>query len=438
MIIYDLIHGYQPFMPQIAIPKWVKRNLKNFFLPTSLAMRKGIIQRGVQLQGWTIKSWLASKNNSKIISQLAKKTLNNLKIATRKRYIEVGTSAYSHPILPMLSDDLIRAQIILDRKIVEKYIGKPTWFWPPEGAISQKVLKIVHEIYPDLILLIPDKSIPLEAGRLLTGQGGPIKINFSTKNKPDIQKAIVFSTFLKDLFMNAEDYRHKPKYVNRPKHLPKDLIWARVRRLVHSPRIFLEVLKYLSKDNLNSQSSFVLMRDWENAGSKKGLRNYKIGADKVKEIGDFLKLKNQIDFRLPTQFNWKKANIFPISKIISASWDIDSNPQDPFPWWVPNKYGKIWRHRKPFRRKRIIEWQQLVKEYDQFFQQKIKILGGFKKALNNKKFENLLEETLPVVHSCVGWHYLAKRAWKPDYQYSQNAIKEIVLPGIERLKEFSI
>ena len=424
MIFYDLIHGYQPFHSQTFIPKWIKKNLQRIFLPTSLSMKKGLVPRGVQLQGWTIDTWLDSK---KPIKDLAKKTLNNLKIAKIKRNIEVGISAYSHPILPMLSNNLIKAQIILDKEVVKKYIGNPTWFWPPEGAIDQRVLKVIHEVFPDLILLIPDKAI---------GEynfNGPIKIKFND----GVQKAIVFNTLFKDLFMNAEDYKGRPKYVRRPKYLPKDLVWAQVRRAVHSPKIFLYVLNYLNKDR------FVLMRDWENAGSKKGLRK----ADNCKEIGNFLKLKTQtrptrfatrsgrVDFRLPSQFSWQKAEIIPIAKINPCSWDTESKLNDPFPWWQPNKHGRVWRKHKALRRKKMIEWQELIKEFDKIFQQKVKKYGGIERMFKNKELKDLLKQTLPGLHSCIGWHYFAKRSWKPDYQYSQAALKNIVLPGLEKLKK---
>lgn len=438
MYFYDLIHGYQPFDPSVFVPKWIKRNLKDKFLPTSSAMKKGLIPRGVQLQGWTIEAWLAAK---KSIHDLAQKTLKNLKIANQKGNIEIGASAYSHPILPMLSDDLIKIQIILDREAVEKRLGKATWFWPPEGAIDQRTLKIIHQIFPDLILLIPDKAV----GRY--NFNGPVKIKFSASlvpldasrsgmagRKNSFQKAIVFNTLFKDLFMNAEDYRRRPKYVKRPKHLPKELVWAQVRRTVHSPKVFLQVLNFL-KDYYRSPTSivdgFILMRDWENAGSKKGLRR----KENCKDIGVFSRLKDKIDFRLPGQFDWEKAEIVSINKIIPASWDMESTPQDPFPWWRPNKEGKIWKQRKPFRRKRIIEWQELIREFDQVFQKKVKEKGGLEKSLADKGFKDSLKQTLPALHSCIGWHYFAKRSWKPDYQYSQAALENIVLPNLEKLKK---
>ena len=431
MYFYDLIHGYQPFEPKTGVPKWVKKNLRKVFLPTSLAMKKGLIRRGIQLQGWTIESLLANPGR---IKKLAKKILRNLKIAGQRKHVEIGSSAYSHPILPMLSDDLIRAQIVLDREVVEKYLGKPTWFWLPEGAIDKRTLKIIHEVSPDLILLIPDKAL----GKY--NFNGLVKIRFSTRGRRgNFQKAIVFSCLFKDLFMNVEDYRRRPKYIRRPGRLPKELVWARIRRTVHSPKIFLELLKFLkSYRGQSSGDFFVLMRDWENAGSKKGLRKIKGTVLErglsPKEIGVFLKLKDKIDFRLPSQFNWKKAKVIPISKIIPASWDMESNPRDPYPWWQPNKYGKIWRQRKPFRRKRILEWQELIKEFDRTFQQKVKERGGFKKALKNQEFKKLLKRTMPALHSCIAWHYFAKRAWKPDYQYSQQALENIVLPVLEIFK----
>ena len=410
MVFYDLIHGYQPFEPKINTPKWVRKNLKEVFLPTSLAMKKGLILRGVQLQGWTIESWL---NSSPEIRSLAKKTLYNLKKAGQKRHIEIGTSAYSHPILPMLSNDLIKIQLILDKEIIEKYLGQPTWFWSPEGAVDQRVLKIIHQIFPSLILLIPDKAI----GK--ANFSGPIKIKF----KNSFQKAIVFNTLFKDLFMNAEDYCKRPKYVRRPKHLSNKLVWSRIRRIAHSSQSFLQVLKFLKTD------CFILMRDWENAGSRKGLRKSSDG----KEIGNFLKFRNQIEFRLPSQFNWPEAETFQITSIRSATWDMDSVPQDPFPWWQPNRHAWVWQHRTELKRKKVNEWQAVIKEFDQIFQQKIKEQGGLKKSLQNKRFKNLLKQSLPIVHSCVGWHYLAKKSWS-NYRYAQQMFKQVVLPCLEKLK----
>ena len=423
MIIYDLIHGYQPFDPQVFVPKWIRKNLGQIFLPTSLAMKKGLIPRGVQLQGWTIDAWLSAK---KPIRDLAKKTLNNLKIANQKKHIEIGISAYTHPILPMLSNDLIKAQIILDKQAVEKHLGKATWFWPPEGAVDKRTLKIIHQIFPNLILLIPDKAINRY------NFNGPVKIKF----KKGFQRAIIFNTLLKDLFMNAGDYIRRPKYIKRPKYLPDKLIWSQVRRTVHSPKVFLRVLRGLSS---SVDCPHILMRDWENAGSKKGLRKIKgIAPERglsPKEIGNFLKFKNQVDFYLPSQFNWQEAEIIPISRIVSCSWDMEATSKNPFPWWQPNKHGRVWRKCKPFRRKRIIDWQDLIKQFDRSFQQRIKQYGGVKKALDNKKFKDLLRQTFPALHSCVGWHYLAKRAWKPDYQYSQQTLKNIVLPCLKKMKD---
>lgn len=431
MVFYDLVHGYQPFDTSgnspysgtVPIPKWVKTNLTVKFLPTSLAMKHGIVPRGVQIQAWTIESWINANSD---IKRLAGKTLQNLKIAKQRKNIEIGTSAYSHAILPMLSDDLIRAQIVLDQEVVEKYLGKSTWFWPPEGAIDKRTLKIVHEIFPDLILLIPDKSLGVHNFH------GPVRIKFSN----GYQRAIVYSCLFKDLFMNAEDYRKRSKYTKRPKRLPKKLVWAQVRRTVHSPENFLQVLDFLQnyKDYSFPTPIVVLMRDWENAGSKKGLRKISQKAG-VKDIGVFVKLNNKIDFRLPSQFNWSNTDIFPVSKILPASWDMDSTPKDPYPFWQPNKHGIMWRKRKPFRRKRIMKWQGLVREFDTIFQKKIKQLGGLEKALQDKKFKHILKSTLPAVHSCPGFHYFAKRNWG-NYAYANKIIENIVIPAIERLKKY--
>lgn len=455
MVFYDLIHGYQPFDPLLIIPKggsrvslhyppkWVRRNLKHVFLPTSLAMKQGIIMRSIQLQGWTIESWL---NTNSDIKKLAKETLFNLRKAYQKGNIDIGISAYSHAILPMLSNDLIKAQIILDQEVITEYMGKPVWFWPPEGAVDKRVLKIVYDTFPKLIVVIPDKAI----GR--DNFMGPIKI----KMKNGYQKALVFSTLFKNVFMNADAFQKSTRYGRRPKHLPKQLVFSHVRRAVYSSKIFLELLDFIKNKDYGVRTSVILMRDWENAGSKKGLRKLpapdveeertcsdRIGSDgkisgaktttAAKDIGVFVKLKDKIDFCLPSQIDWEKAETFSIFKILPASWEMVSTPKDPYPFWRPNKHGKIWRQRKPLKRRKISEWHELVKEYDAIFQHRIKQYGGLNKALQDKKFKRILKNTLPAVHSCIGWHYFAKRAWG-NYAYAKRMTENIVLPAIEKMK----
>lgn len=418
MILYDLIHGYQPFDPKLKISGWVRRNLDDVFLPTSLSMKKGLISRGVQLQGWTIKSWLSADSK---IKESARKVLKNLKIANQKKHVEIGISAYAHPILSMISDDLIKAQLILDQEIIEKYLGRATWFWPPEGAINKRTLNIIHQVFPDLILLIPDKSLGYN------NYSGPVKIRFADGD----QKAIIFSTIFKNIFMNADNAHGKSKYKRRPKYLPKELVFSQVRKTVHSNQRFIELLGFLKGYEFQKSialDDLVLMRDWENAGSRQGLR--KIG--QAKEMGVFLDSKSQIDFCLPSQFDWTQATVVPISKILASSWEMASTLGDPFPWWQPNKQGRIWRERTELRRKKIIQWHGLIKEFDLAFQKRVKQLGGIKKALRDQQFKNLCFETFPAVHSCVGWHYLVKRNWS-NYRYAEKTLKNIVYPALEKM-----
>src|SRR5512135_844479 len=102
MNVYDVIHGYQPFTNDL-VSDWVKTNLENIFLPTSKAMKGGLIRRSVQLQGWTVDAWLSADSG---ISGPAKAVLGNLKDAAEEGHIDVGFSAYSHALLPLLGDEL--------------------------------------------------------------------------------------------------------------------------------------------------------------------------------------------------------------------------------------------------------------------------------------------------------------------------------------------
>jgi len=403
MVFYDLIHGYQPLIEKF-IPDFVAKNLREIFLPTSSAMKKGLVRRGIQMQGWTVDTLLVVPR----FKNIAKKIFQNLKIANQKKNIEVGISAYSHPILPMLSDDLIYSQIILDREMVENNLGRATWFWPPEGAVDQRVLKIIHQAAPDLIILMPDKCL----GRY--NFSGPIKLKFSDSS---CQKVLAFNCLLKDIFMNAGDYRVRPDYMQ----YPNTLIWEKIKKIASQPKILKAVLDEMG------QSFYILMRDWENAGSKTGLK--KIGA--AKEIAAFYKNKD-LKFCLPSQIDWPKATIFPINKIIPASWDMESTPADPYPWWLPNEKGKIWRTRSKNAKKMLKKWQALICEMDRLVSKKIKTRGGVKAALKDEEFKIFLKKIFPGFHSCVAWHLFAKKDWHPDYGYSLKAMEKVVLPSIDK------
>ena len=75
------------------------------------------------------------KNNSPEV-------IEALKEQVRQKKAELLLTGYSHPILPLLPSQRIRAQLIKHKQLLkELFDASPTGFWPPELAVSPRVLQ---------------------------------------------------------------------------------------------------------------------------------------------------------------------------------------------------------------------------------------------------------------------------------------------------------
>lgn len=380
MRIFDLAHAYQPFQPPDFIPPWVEKNLVEIFLPLSRAMKKGVIRRGVQLQGWTIEAWLAAAGP---IREMGLETLENLKEANQKGNIELGASGYSHPILPLLSPEVIKRQIEEDLAMVRKYLGEPTWFWFPEGAADERSLAALHEVAPNLIAVIPDGCLGKKRF------SGFMKLEFGDGS---FQRAIACNTLLKDIFMNAEDYKDKPEYA------PEELNWEVALRAIHSGKDFRELLK-----GINASEGAVLARDLENAGSKYGLVEFEKGMKEVKGLKE-----SGIEFAFPSGVDWEAAPVVGIDEVKASSWEPFAREDDPYPYWVP------------------VRPPQALREIT-------KAWGEFVEAFNRSYRSNFPKESLIVLASDVPWHFLGKSEWHPNPQHSAEFTRKVILPIVKEL-----
>ena len=377
MIIYDLFHGYQPFSPPKFIPDWVEKNLRQGFLPTSRAMKRGLIGRSIQLQGKTIEDWLKC---GEPIRSLATKVVENLSEAAQRNYIEIGASAYVHAILPLLSEKLITVLIKEDFERVEKYLGKPVWFWPPEGAVDQKVVRVLHQSFPNTILALPDRCLDKQ------NFSGFVKIKFEDGSS---QKVLVFNTILKDVMMNAAYYPQKPPYV------PEAVDWSVAQRMVYSGENFRQFLTALGGE------IHILMRDWENKGSLDGLTDVGEGAEELKGL---LELK-EFDFRLPSEVDWNQVAEISITEIKPGSWEPDASPSNPYPYWSPTD-SKL---------EVIKRWKEFINLYAQEFE-----TGKLP-----------LESTIALA-SDLPWHVLAKKEWGGDPGFALRFGQGVVLPKLKK------
>jgi hypothetical protein len=412
MKIFDLIHGYQPFQDPVfnfSYDPWVKNNLEKVFYPTSVAMKNGSVKRGINIKGWTIDSWLSSSDD---VKKLAKKIIRNLREAMNNRYVEVGFSGYAHPILPLLNKELIIAQIVIDHEITKDTFGEPTWFWPPEGAVSGELLSTLYDFYPEVIVVIPDVSLGL---RNYSGVH-TVAHHKKSSSLPGFQKVLVCNSLLKDVVMNSVCYPTNP-------HYELDMEWSHVKQMYFDHEKFNTMLNKLG-GNIH-----VIARDWENMGSVEGLSSHENGGFEIKAF-----LKHAGDFKLPSEANWSNADVLKIEHINFGSWEVDAHVDDPFIYWWPSEYHSHWQTLNDEQKKWAKRWQGFIKEFNEDFKVWSDKHGGIKNLLNNETSKQHVKDLLPGLMSCIPWHFLAKQLWEPSPEFSKEAWEKIVLPSREKLK----
>lgn len=94
-----------------------------------------------------------------LTEQLTQNGLNDIlygiKKLAKRGQIEFTESAKYHPILPLLPPHEMKRQIFLNNQINKKYFGKiykPIGFYPPEMAVSPKLLKIISKLKYEWII----------------------------------------------------------------------------------------------------------------------------------------------------------------------------------------------------------------------------------------------------------------------------------------------
>lgn len=417
MQIVDIVHGYQPFSRNDA-PPWVLRNLKRIFLPTSEAMKKGIVHRNVQLQGWTIDNWLSSH---KSISETAAHTLQNLREAKDDGNIDIGFSAYSHPILPFLSDAMTYAQLKADYLTVFSHIGKPNFLWFPEGATDKRILKIATYGFPNNIILVPNKCIP------------SLKSGFFEFNSLGKKSTIaLFDVLVKDTLMGAPYFKEKYEYA------PKSLNWEKAQKAMRDPNSLMHTLKAIEGD----LSEYFIVRDWENGESKESL----IRDGPIKEVKAFCEgsKSKRLSFLRFSEMDSQIENsekILP-ENIIAGSWEPLATQGDPYPYWKPlfNKNEKVM--------KAVATWNEFIKYFDAIFQESINNLYGDQAVsttpnmkrhvdlfLKDEQNLELFKKSAPALISCVPWHLTARQEWESAPELPVYFSKKVLLPSSDALCE---
>ncbi len=426
--LYDFIHGYQP---AYEFKEWFLDNLRDVFLPTSEAMAKGLIKHNVQLQGWTIDLGLNSENVK--VRLYTKKIIENLKNAFSEKNISLGFSAYSHAILPFCSDILCYAQMKIDFDTVKKEIGKPDWFFFPEGACDKRTFEILMHGFPKTKALVPDKCFSKED--ILSEN---VKI---TSEYTEIY-AIIYNVLVKDILMGANYSDKKSSYA------PEKLEWKLAQKSMKQAKPMMYTLSVLNK-----AAPKIIVRDWENGDSKNCLKRI---LPKIKDISSFIEAqdKNIARFELIGDIAKARKKI-SIEKINPGSWEPISTKDNPYPYWNPSKDTR--KKLTPEKIFLLDGWLKIVESYNTLFDsividfclkkniikkenserltldEKIKITDI---ALKDKEILELFKTTSPALISCFPWHFTTPEQWDNDVGLSLDILQKNIRPNMKKIIYF--
>ncbi len=372
MRIFDFVHAYQPFFDD-AMPDWVIRNMEEVFLPLSRAISEGKANHTIQIQGWTLDSWAHNSRTKDLFAEIAE----NIRSAVRGGYADLAFSAYSHPILPLLSNNLAAMQIEEDYKAVLKYLGEPRIFFPPEGAIDRRILNILSDTFPDTLVMMPDKCISSD-----------ITSGFFTYNN---MRLAIFPVIVKHAVMGA------PYFENPPLFVPHQVEWQDARRALRDHKSLESFLDQLSLDDA------IIARDMENGESRDALKEYGPRMREVPSLVDSNLTKNLLGE------SQKSFEMFT-GRIEPASWEPLSTSDDPFPFWSPQ--GEYYDFLCYQQQELVNDWLELVAFYDELI-----VESGDRQ---------LFISTSPAIISCFPWHFTTPLEWDNNIGFSEYILKNCI------------
>ena len=147
MVVYFafLFHIYQP---PVQIPQVVKQIVNESYRPIIDALRTHQEAKiSLNING-TLTEQLNDFGYNNIIEGIAT-------LASRNQ-IEFTGSGKFHPILPLIPEPEIERQILLNEETNKMFFGnvyKPVGFFPPEMAISERVISVVRKLGYDWIIM---------------------------------------------------------------------------------------------------------------------------------------------------------------------------------------------------------------------------------------------------------------------------------------------
>jgi len=147
MVVYFafLFHIYQP---PVQIPQVVKQIVNESYRPIIDALRTHQEAKiSLNING-TLTEQLNDFGYNNIIEGIAT-------LASRNQ-IEFTGSGKFHPILPLIPEPEIERQILLNEETNKMFFGnvyKPFGFFPPEMAISERVISVVRKLGYDWIIM---------------------------------------------------------------------------------------------------------------------------------------------------------------------------------------------------------------------------------------------------------------------------------------------
>lgn len=135
--------------------------------------------------------------------------------------IELMGSAFYHPILPLISNEDMQYQIETQTNTIAGLFNlKPTVFFPPELAISQRVIHQAEKNNFDIIIC-PSNSIDLTYGGIF--EIDEEKEIFLLKRNKEISNKIAFDEYKRDIAQTINAIKKEYNQFNLPLVLAMDL-----------------------------------------------------------------------------------------------------------------------------------------------------------------------------------------------------------------------
>ena len=203
-----VLHAYQPINQKEEV---LERIVKGCYRPFFMKLLENVaVKITLNVTGCLVE--LLNTHHPEII-ELIKDGVNN-------GQIEIMGSAYYHPLLPILTEEEMNYHIIRQKKLIKNVFNTDSHvFFPPELAVSKKVLDVIRK-NGYTITIAPANVSNNKFGGIFNTSFGKLLV---LKRHKNLSNAISFSGYGGDFNRAINDIKNYNAETNRPVIYAMDL-----------------------------------------------------------------------------------------------------------------------------------------------------------------------------------------------------------------------